>query len=302
MIFKTIPIFIHEEHHEAFYIWHFAIREGFIPPSGNTLLHVDEHSDMSPGRFKYCIHLLKEDLEEIRRFTYHELTIDSFITTAIYGNIFQRVQWVRQKHEGGSGNNSAEMYVRSFNNGGKKLILARKPLADGHATFNDANLHYFTYHNLHVGYMRPYNNTVLDIDLDFFSCTGHPNKQKELHIEISEGEFYRFNNSPYHRMNYLFSRVETMAGSGKYYYVVNSYDEVFAEDTYVDEDTIRQRITLFVSVLRQQNITPQLINICRSRHSGFTPEEQWEFIETELCRQLGELYPLHFLSFNPLTD
>ncbi len=36
---------IHEEHHEAFLLWHQAISKGLIDKKDNTLIHVDSHGD-----------------------------------------------------------------------------------------------------------------------------------------------------------------------------------------------------------------------------------------------------------------
>lgn len=52
---NKIPFYIIEEHHEAFLIWHYAIIKGLINKNRNTLLHIDEHSDMLlPGTFAVC--------------------------------------------------------------------------------------------------------------------------------------------------------------------------------------------------------------------------------------------------------
>jgi len=48
---KMVPLYIIEEHHEAFYIWNKTTEQGFLPPFGNTLLHVDHHTDFEGGSY-----------------------------------------------------------------------------------------------------------------------------------------------------------------------------------------------------------------------------------------------------------
>lgn len=66
---KPIPTFIIEEHHEAFIAWNYAVQKGLIPPTGNTLFHVDEHSDMGMPRFNRSIHELNDNIEDIKDYS-----------------------------------------------------------------------------------------------------------------------------------------------------------------------------------------------------------------------------------------
>ena len=93
-----IKTFIVEEHNEAFYIWKYAIAEGLLRPSGNCLLHVDEHSDMGTPRFNTSIKKLNGNMADVKAFTYKELGIADFIIPAVYLDIFNRVFWVKQQH------------------------------------------------------------------------------------------------------------------------------------------------------------------------------------------------------------
>jgi hypothetical protein len=296
-----IPLYILEEHNEAFYAWNYAIKEGLMPDSQNFLLHIDEHSDMNTGRFKRSIHELDGNLSEIKKFTCGELAIDTFISAAIYRNIFTGVQWVRQRHDGNIQTRSRQMYVRSYNNQGKKLIIGVKSDGELYERLEqDITIRYFDYCWTNAGNITRKFQTILDIDLDFFSCTGQPSKQKTLLIEISADEYESFSADPYHRLKFAFSRVETYSSNGKYYYAINDYDEVIRENTYVDEKMIFARIAELTAVLKKEEITPLIITLCRSRFSGYTPEDQWQYIETQLCSQLGEIYQLELIEFSQL--
>ncbi len=89
-------------------------------------------------------------------------------------------------------------------------------------------------------------------------------------------------------------RVETREYNGKYYYVINDYNEIYPSSLEVDESMIISRIDNFVSALEKHLIMPQIITICRSRYSGYTAKSQWNFIETKLVEKLVETYECDF--------
>ena len=82
-----VPLFIVEEHHEAYFIWSYAYLNRLINPAGNTLLHVDNHDDMVIARLDKSIDELEDDLEKIYDFVYEQLGIASFIIPALYRGI-----------------------------------------------------------------------------------------------------------------------------------------------------------------------------------------------------------------------
>ncbi len=60
-------------------------------------------------------------------------------------------------------------------------------------------------------------------------------------------------------------------------------------DLKVSFQEIDRRIERFIDELKDKKINPILIDICRSRHSGYTPEDQWEYIENKLLEGLKTL-------------
>ena len=73
-----VPLYIMEEHHEALIVWRDAICRGILPAKGNSLLHVDEHSDMALPSVQTPIRQAFDSDEEIRRFVFEELNIGNF--------------------------------------------------------------------------------------------------------------------------------------------------------------------------------------------------------------------------------
>jgi hypothetical protein len=291
---KTIVV---EEHNEAFIAWQYAINKEIIPAIGNVLIHVDEHSDMVTPRFNQTIHDLSQDLDVIKSFTYSELGIASFIVPAVYLGIYDEVYWIKQKHRSLT-QSSFEMFVSSYNNAGKKLISGKQydvsmKMLSGSRLFN--------YHRVPLGCVNNHDNLVLDIDLDYFSCTGNPIQAEEVYIEITREEYYKFLENPYHRIRFIgIGKIEVEMNEGKYYYVLNYYNELYPNPLRVDEHDILIRIKDFVDQLNILDLKPRLIDICRSRFSGYTPADQWQYIEANLLSALGQIYNLDVRSVSEL--
>ncbi|PRX56386.1 UPF0489 family protein [Flagellimonas meridianipacifica] len=290
----SIQTFVIEEHNEAFFVWQYALANGLIKQKQNCLIHVDEHSDMGTPRFNISIDNLGSDLSDIHDFVFKELNIASFIIPSIYKGLFRSIYWVKQKHRKSS-ITSNKMYVKSLNDSGKKLMSGKiedipkiiEEYRKSSTTYKEFEYHLVTEENLPSKV-----NPVLDIDLDYFSCTGMPNQNKEIIIEISEDEFNEFTNDKYHRLNYLPSRVEARKIDGKYFYLLNYYNELYPSSLLKNKKEIEERVKKFVNTISKKVGEPQIITICRSRFSEYTPPEQWEFIEKYLISCLSEIYNL----------
>jgi hypothetical protein len=297
---KKIPVFIIEEHHEAFIVWNYAIQQGWMPVAGNCLFHVDEHSDMGTPRFNESIHNLNGDIEKIKDFTYRELNIASFIMPACYKEIFNQVYWIRQKHRK-TLRKPVEMFVRTYNKGGKRLMSGKmkdvsllKPFDE---ITNEIDLVRFDYFLRTIDLLPSHRKVVLDIDLDYFSCINSPNENEEIYVEITKEEYNDFVQNKYHRLRYNVGKVEAKLINNKHYYVINCFDEIYPSKLKVNEEQVVQRINTFISVLKRKDIQPILIDICRSRYSGYTPSDQWKMIEEKLLSSLQGLYNIELSNY-----
>jgi hypothetical protein len=298
-----IPTFIIEEHNEAFFIWNYAIKKKIIPALGNTLFHVDEHSDMGAPRFNKSINNLKGRTNNVKKFTHEELSISGFITPAIYNKIINRVYWIRQNHKKYR-IRPIKMFVRSYNNDGKKLIKGLVSTI-GKSKINliseETDIKYFYYHSMKIDQIPNNKRVILDIDLDYFSCIGNPNEIEETYIEITKSEYDAFYCNRYHKTNYLnFYKLSAEKINDRYFYIINYFNEVHPSITYVKEDEILNRINNFVKYLSEKKVKPLLIDICRSRYSGFTPKEQWEFIERNLLYKISDSFTLEVYPINSI--
>lgn len=288
----SIKTFLIEEHHEAFFVWQYAIQKGLLSKKGNLLYHVDEHSDLSTPRFNTSIHDLNNNLQALKKFTYQELGIANFIMPAIYLGVFNKVVWFKQNHRSLS-KNAFNMFIKSYGDDGMRLISGKT--TDNILSSQEKKV-LFVYEKKILSEMIFDKNIVLDIDLDYFSCSGDPNLLNEIHIEITHEEYISFQSDPYHRINFTgIGRIEAIQENGKYYYLINYYKNVYPNNLRVEADEIIKRIDLFGEQLKSKEIVPKIIDICRSRKSGYTPKDQWEFIEYKLLEKLRNLYDIELI-------
>jgi len=295
---KRIPTFIIEEHHEAFLIWNYAVKEGIIPRENNVLYHIDEHSDMNTPRFNKSIHDFIDNIQKVVDFTYSELSIANFIIPSIYLGMFNKVYWFKN-NQLNKKKRKLSYFVRSYNKQGRKLISG----LDRNFNIEDVDRKSFKYYKRNIQQMpMSHKKIVLDIDLDFFSCAGEFNNFAELNIQITKDEYESFIKDKYHILHCLpVNRIQATKKGRNYYYIINDFEEVYPCTLEVDTNIIQDRINLIGDILKAKKIKPQIITICRSRYSGFTPKDQWEFIEIELVKMLKNLYGISINYINEMN-
>jgi hypothetical protein len=289
-----IPTVIIEEHHEAYIVWCYAIQNGIIAETENTLIHVDEHSDMAVPRLNLSLNELNGDLDKIKKFTYNELGIGSFIVPAIYKGIFNSIYWIKIYPPKVI---SEKMFIRSYNKGGKKLIKGHLKESNKNEDRKDYNYYLSSLENIQDLHCS---NVILDIDIDYFSSVTRPNDEQEIYIEITEKEYSNFINNKYHRLNFYCQRIEAGKKDDKFYYVLNNYNEIYPDKLTVEPKEIQKRIDHFIKLLGKIQIEPSLIILCRSIFSGYTPRNQASFIESELISKLKQLYHIDLLHINDI--
>lgn len=282
--------YILEEHNEAFIAWMAAAKCNLIQKKNNILLHFDDHSDMGSPRFNKPIsNILNENLQYIVDIAYSELAISSFIVPAIYLGLFKELFWVRCDVQRCLEEN---MFVRSYNCEGKFLMKGRMASSSNFSLL-DKDLRKFKYSKVSeeaLSEKHLQGDILLDIDLDYFSSVDNPYIQNEVVIEITSDEYEEFVSNPYHYLRFLVNKVEAVKRGTSYFYIINYYNQLYPSARKVSLSEIDSRVKNFIHTLEVANIQPRLITICRSRYSGFTPVDQWEYIEAKLLTGLSSLY------------
>lgn len=288
---KKVPLFLFEEHHEAFFVWNYSVMNKLIEPFGNLLLHVDEHSDMCIPQFTDSINSVTKNLRCLYEFTYSQLTIANFIIPAVYKGIFNQLYWLYQSNN--EGKLDRDFLVYSLGDEGKILKINKNYDLGMLAVYNPYIRNAIFQPITTQTESLKNKSVVLDIDLDYFSCNSSSEHYKGK-LEVTEEQYNLFNIDRYHFLRFcLGGGIKSKVENGKYYLLLNSFDtEATPSKLKVSEQEIIRRIDFFVEFLIKNNLEPQIIDICRSRLSGFTPEDQWEFIEEKLLEKLSALYAL----------
>ncbi|MDJ1184356.1 UPF0489 family protein [Roseofilum casamattae] len=296
-----IPAFVFEEHHEAFFLWHYAIAENLMPNTDNILLHVDEHADFNAASLSQPIETLDtSNLSELYEFTYSQLNIANFIIPALYQKVFKQEYWIRHPEPDlnktmrtlriysaeGEGQNILGRTLKKDEVSMKKLF---KLLADPSCSL--AKIQHLT-----VDDEFPDNQkVVLDIDLDYFSCS-EVVYEGEGSIEITEKQYRAIVKNRYHFLRIFHGSTASFhEKNGRYYVNFHDYpyrDELSTRKLTVSNEEIFSRVDKLVNFLITHNIEIQFVCICRSRISGYTPAAQCKFIEKTLLEKLGRAYDM----------
>lgn len=300
---STVPLIVFEEHNEAFFIWHYAIQQQIIPPSGNVLLHIDEHSDFGVPRLNQSLRSLDGNLQNIYNFTHQELTIENFIIPAAYQGLFKQIYWLRQAQ-----NRPIPPSICIYAQDPEaKVLMVKSAKEMGTAALFNPKYKKVGFRALKVNEQFPAEQTVvLDIDLDYFSCN-HQYYNFKGKIEITPAQYETFLADRYQFLRLtLGSGIQAVQEEDKYYLQFNEYsepdNETLPNQLKVSSAEIKRRITQVIDFLKQHQVKPQLIDICRSRISGFTPADQWQLIETNLIEQLKQLYSLEVLTIDNICN
>ncbi|RAJ74054.1 uncharacterized protein UPF0489 [Chitinophaga dinghuensis] len=296
----NIPVYILEEHHEAFLAWMLAAKSGIIPNKNNILFHFDDHSDMSvPKLNKSLQEIWSWSEQEIRDFTYTELDIASFILAAGFTGFIRHVSWIQTDMPRVG---TSEMYITSYDNNNRNILAGA--LNEASAPLLQSGYQRLNYERIRPELFHPVKTTdvLLDIDLDYFSCETNPETRNEVVLEVTQEQYEEFLQQQYHPLKFAVHRAEAMAANGRYYLVINYYNAILPSPRKVTPEKIAARMDEFIALLHHKNIRPALITICRSRYSGYTPEDQWELIEQLLLKGLNTLYQTSLVHIYEATD
>lgn len=285
----TIPVCLVEEHHEAYFCWHYFMDREWIGKEGNYLLHIDHHDDLAVPCYHWDFSRMPGNYREAVDFVYQVLGVADFILPAVYEKIFNVVHLMLRV----SPQEYQDMkYVMKAKE--TELILSKEiPLVHGKYR-NDSDSGYVFY-NMRKGGLKPIQiqePLVLDMDLDYFCWDDSCTTGTESRIEITREAYEEFVSDRYHPFRLMAKRImEAEERDGKYY--LNCVNCV-RRDVLPDREKIRTRIDNVVSWLRENQIRPAAIDVCRSVRSGYLPKEAADFVEQTFLSRLGELYELEY--------
>lgn len=291
-----IPLYLFDEHNDAFYYWQKARFAGCID-SSIDLFHIDAHNDMSkPHRFRQSLYPGRDVdiLPYYKNFARQELTIANFIFPAVLCGIIKNVYFfypawrsfkparvkIRVGSVFGEGN---QIRYPTWLAGGRRKITVDKALPD---------LKMFTYKASPIERMPTNRKVILDIDLDYFSCCDTVQNNWKFRLAVTNEQY---------RQAHSFLMDETIPFSGLEFNfimeknkpaVIISFKKIEDKSYLPERREIDKSIDILIGALSKHAIKPAVITICRSRISGFTPSEYIGYIENLLVRRLSEIYSL----------
>jgi hypothetical protein len=285
-----VPVYLVEEHHESFLLWHHAVLEGQLPRAGSQLIHIDEHPDLFPAQVDTPLGDLFGDFERALRVTYGQLNIANFIAPALYSGIFDRLYWVREGREARPPSDHA---VYSYRGEGRCLFLSTADkLRQGPAR---ADVRPFLYEEVTAAAaLPPLASVALDIDLDYFLCA--PLEPSGLTLEISPREYQAYLDNRYHALRIMpRSACRVFERDGACFLEFTSRVPPGVEQARQVKDPeaqIGERLAALGRFLVSNGVIPRLVTVCRSRISGYTPAEHCAQIEAGLLQHLADLYEI----------
>ncbi|MFV0414193.1 MAG: UPF0489 family protein [Oscillospiraceae bacterium] len=282
-----IPLYILEEHNEAFAAWFAAVADGVVP-RGATLLHVDHHDDMECGGYDHDFSRPVATRRQAKAFVQNAAGIADFIIPALWEGWFSAIVMVKSVVP--EPFRSEKRFIR--HRGGGVLRSGRSvPFVHGKYDGDpNAPYRFFTYTE---GFGYPLclgGPCVLDIDIDYFCWDDSLSTAGPKRMEITKDAWAQYQSDPHHPFR-LFPRrlLRVVEAGGRHYLEYKEHDVVPPP---ADEAHIARRVERLCAWLAGNNIRPVYISLCRSRFSGYTPAGRWRFVESTLLEGLGGLYPL----------
>jgi len=289
---NAIPVFIVEEHREAYFVISYAIKTGLLPPYGNALVHIDEHHDLACPVLLGPADVRSQPLSDIFICTFEYLRICDFLIPLLHQRVFEELYWVRRD---GLCPRSIPLDIRVEQVGDVYFFGVRtlKSRAEAGARCLPM-LHTLTPSHTFAT-TRP---VVLDIDFDYFSCSD--SNGETVRIEITRDAYAALLRDKRHPWKLAFgSRVTCMEEGGKCYLVHRDYDGPPCQRTQNNEQ-IYNTVLQLLEFLRINKVSPVMVLLSRSQRSGFVPPKQGEFIESVLLTSLADQMTINVIELDEL--
>ena len=290
-----IPIYVFDEHNEAFYFWHEAKKDGFLNEP-TDLFHVDAHHDMGrPEPFQKSLYFPDDSppngyLNYFQDFARSELNIGNYIFPAVLCGLIRNVYFIFPPWRNCK-TRRKKMNVCSVFGEGKilkyNLRIDKKPDPRIFRAYPD--LTHFNFSMQEIEKIPQNRKMILDIDLDYFACSDTVTNRIRYELEITKDQFLQKevflqgNTLPFSGLEFGFAEKDER------FYVAVGLKKVRDRSHLPDHEEIESEIGRVVDTFRSKKIRPVVITLCRSSVSGYCPKEYAQFIEQKLIERLRPL-------------
>lgn len=290
-----IPCSVMDEHRDAYYHWFVMADRGYIPRSGNYLLHIDHHDDMMGGGYDWDLMNMPRTTDEALEFTDKCLGIADFIVPAIWQGLFANLHIVKNLMP--SPSSSRDMIMNFSPQSGLNPspfipFLHAQAIREGNPAMR---FYTFTENGLSdCEVLEKAEHVVLDVDLDYFCWDNSLGSVPEKRLEITREAYEEYMSDRSHPFRIIPKRwFYAKEEDGRCYLV---YKEAAEREPLPSEDLIEKRIDRLFRWLDKHGVVPDAIDVCRSATSGYLPAERAEFTEECFMRKLREAYPVEVIT------
>ena len=257
---QTLPIYVLEEHHQAFEVW-FNSFEAESCFNGRMLIHIDEHADFGVPFLRMPIPEHNE-IDKLHDFVYKNLTIGTFILPAIANGYFQYLEWLKPSDL--SVENSSLYFINKLTE--YPFVTKAKEFSPESTVLEYRKVEWSTVPNIN-------NNYIIDICLDAFACHKLP-ICNDFILEISKEQFDYLNSDKLNPWFFRYgARIELNEKFGRYYFSLIdpwSRDAMVSSDEYFNLSM--HNLKKFREYIFLLPNNPEMITVCKSFKSGYTPK------------------------------
>ena len=282
-----IPLKVIEEHNEAFSVWFDAVADGTVP-RGAVLIHVDHHDDMECGGYDHDFSIPVTTRQMAEDFVERSSGIADFIIPALWEGWFSSVVIVKSLLP-----ENFKQEEQFIHHKGSGILLNGRVFPFVHGKYKGNPSSPYRFFTRWEGFGTPLEidvPCVLDIDLDYFCWDNSLSTTDPKRMEITEEAYHQYCEDPHHPFRLFPRRLLRIVSEENRHYL--EYKEYDITPPLADVQHIIKRVERLCNWLKENNIRPALIDICRSRYSGYTPSSRWKLVEDILLEHLEKLYPL----------
>ena len=264
------------------------------------MLFRSDHADLNLPFFRDPLPP-RRDPGAAARHTYTRADIANFIWPTVYSGIFDKVYWLRRKHDARAG--SWRRVTLTFTADRlpfpwkKKESFSLEPIETGPGEVA------CEYAPIEPGdRLRPAAPLALDIDLDYFS-SNYPPVKAPVAYRLEESFAREILENPYHWTRVEGNGSTVRRDSGGQWLLVPREGPFYRprpKDERPPEDVICEALKRFGAYLDEFHLRPSMITICRSDYSGYTPRDLVRQIEAGVRELLAERFEIEEHSLNAL--
>ena len=290
---KVTPVYVFDEHNEAYYYWHKAKYEGYIN-GPLDLFHIDAHSDMMKADgIQTSIYFPSDSqvgyLAYYKNLAKNEFNVGNFIIPAILNGLVRNVYYIFPKWKNYQAKRMKNN-ISSMLGEGKLFKHCLKINKDTDPRLFQAlpDFKHYNYSLLPIDRVPKAKKVILDIDLDYFACSESNPSQTIFELEITKEQFLK---------KEKFLQDENLKSAGLEFRFIEKDERFYAriankrggeesKSHLPSKPEIVSEIDKLITTLKARKIRPVVVTISRSCTSGFCPKDDAEFIESELLQRL----------------